>query len=206
MSEAKEATPFERAEALIARWQATHAIDAQSKAEADELFDKLVNLVDAPTATLFKLLRVIAKTQSQTFLAGVEAGRVEARRQLDELEATKEKATPRLVVVFRVNYAHTDVTGVTRTERIRGPLIKVGTLPTSHLRLSNETFDGKTWDVSALHAIIELDASGATVTDMRSAGGTRVNGQVFTKYVGLKPGDVLQFGRVVVTLIAFETE
>ncbi|MCA9583588.1 MAG: FHA domain-containing protein, partial [Myxococcales bacterium] len=84
-----------------------------------------------------------------------------------------------------------------RTERLNQNVIKVGKLPSSHLRIDDET-------VSKMHAVIEVTGPGEIhVIDLGSTAGTLVNGQKVNKHQ-LQSGDELTFGgaRVQVTIEA----
>jgi hypothetical protein len=85
---------------------------------------------------------------------------------------------------------------VTRTEILIGPLIKVGKLSSSQLKIDDES-------VSRMHASIEIKSPNEVVLlDLGSIEGTEVNGEKITRTV-LHTGDSIQFGRVrVVVTIA----
>jgi len=81
-----------------------------------------------------------------------------------------------------------------REETLNEPVIKIGKLASSHLRLEDET-------VSRMHAVVEVTGPGEVqLIDLGSTRGTTVNGARINKAV-LKSGDQVQFGdsRVVVT-------
>jgi len=88
-----------------------------------------------------------------------------------------------------------------REETLSEPVIKIGKLASSHLRLEDET-------VSRMHAVVEVTAPGEIqLIDLGSTRGTMVNGERINKAV-LKSGDQIYFGesRVVVTFGAAETD
>jgi len=81
-----------------------------------------------------------------------------------------------------------------REEIISEPVIKVGKLPSSHLRLDDES-------VSRMHAVIEVNGpDDIQVIDLGSTHGTLVNGDKVAR-TRIKPGDEIAFGqlRVVVS-------
>jgi hypothetical protein len=85
---------------------------------------------------------------------------------------------------------------VVREETLSEPVIKIGKLASSHLRLEEAT-------VSRMHAVIEVDGHGdPQLIDLGSTRGTTVNGTRISKAV-LKSGDLIQFGdsRVIVTFV-----
>lgn len=84
-------------------------------------------------------------------------------------------------------------------ETLSQDVIKVGKLPSSHLRLDDD-------DVSRMHAVIEVGGPDAIyVVDLGSASGTLVNGEKVNKQK-IGDGDTLQFGglKVVVSVGAVE--
>ncbi|MDX2023639.1 MAG: TonB family protein [Deltaproteobacteria bacterium] len=81
-----------------------------------------------------------------------------------------------------------------REEVISEPVIKVGKLPSSHLRLDDES-------VSRMHAVIEVNGpDDIQVIDLGSTHGTLVNGDKVAR-TRIKPGDEIAFGhlRVIVS-------
>src|SRR5467141_1220105 len=81
-----------------------------------------------------------------------------------------------------------------RTETLSQPVIKVGKLASSHLRIDDES-------VSRMHAVIEINGSDdIQLIDLGSTRGTLVNGEKVTK-ARLNNGDEVTFGdvRVVVS-------
>jgi pSer/pThr/pTyr-binding forkhead associated (FHA) protein len=85
---------------------------------------------------------------------------------------------------------------VVREQMLNEPIIKIGKLASSHLRLDEAT-------VSRMHAVIEMAESGSPqLIDLGSTRGTLVNGRRVHKAT-LKSGDEVQFGnsRVVVTFV-----
>jgi hypothetical protein len=82
-----------------------------------------------------------------------------------------------------------------RTESFSQDVIKVGKLPSSHLRIDDES-------VSRMHAVIESGPGGEVfIVDLGSASGTVVNGKKVNK-AQLQNGDEIQLGdtRVIVHL------
>src|SRR6516164_10344681 len=82
-----------------------------------------------------------------------------------------------------------------RTEQLSLSVIKLGKVPSAHLKLDDET-------VSRMHAIIEVNGPGdVSIIDLGSTKGTFVNGQKVNK-AKLQSGDELQLGdtRVVLTI------
>jgi TonB family protein len=80
-----------------------------------------------------------------------------------------------------------------REETLNEPVIKIGKLASSHLRLEDET-------VSRMHAVVEVTGPGELqLIDLGSTRGTTVNGERINKAL-LKSGDQVQFGdtRVVI--------
>jgi TonB family protein len=81
-----------------------------------------------------------------------------------------------------------------REETLNEPVIKIGKLASSHLRLDDET-------VSRMHAVLEVTGPGEIqLIDLGSTRGTMVNGERINK-AALRSGDQVHFGdtRVVVT-------
>lgn len=74
-----------------------------------------------------------------------------------------------------------------REERLTQPVIKVGKLSSSHLRLDDES-------VSRMHAVIEVSGPGdISIIDLGSTKGTIVNGQKVNK-ARLQDGDLILLG------------
>ena len=74
-----------------------------------------------------------------------------------------------------------------REETLTQPVIKVGKLSSSHLRLDDDT-------VSRMHAVIEVQGEGdISIIDLGSTKGTIVNGQKVNK-AKLQDGDMIQLG------------
>src|SRR5262249_20921237 len=77
-----------------------------------------------------------------------------------------------------------------------GPVIHIGREPGCELVL-----EGKASDlVSRRHARIELQPSGATITDLGSSNGTLLNGQLLEAPQPLRVGDRIQMGFTGATL------
>ncbi len=74
-----------------------------------------------------------------------------------------------------------------RTFQATEPIIKIGTLKTAHLQLSAE-------GVGRMHAVIEMANGVATIIDLGTASGTRVNGELVAKK-DLSNGDVIAVGQ-----------
>jgi len=88
---------------------------------------------------------------------------------------------------------HIQENGTARTLVLSKPIIKVGKLPTSDLRIESE-------GIAKMHAVFEVDSSGDIyVIDLGSVLGTRVNGRRVNKST-LQTGDELQFGDVRVSV------
>ena len=88
-----------------------------------------------------------------------------------------------------------------REETLNEPVIKIGKLASSHLRLEDET-------VSRMHAVVEVTGPGEIqLIDLGSTRGTTVNGERINKAI-LRSGDQVQFGdtRVVVNFAASARE
>jgi TonB family protein len=86
---------------------------------------------------------------------------------------------------------------VVREEVLTEPVIKIGKLASSHLRLDDES-------VSRMHAVLEVNGPDEVqLIDLGSTRGTLVNGERIAK-ASLKSGDQVQFGdvRVAITLLA----
>lgn len=69
-----------------------------------------------------------------------------------------------------------------------GRVIKVGRLPSSHLRI-------KSASVSRMHAVVEVSRRAVVIIDLGGDGGTHVNGRKVKK-ASLKNGDQIQIGEV----------
>src|SRR5688572_29466892 len=83
-----------------------------------------------------------------------------------------------------------------KEEILSEPVIKVGKLASSHLRLEDDS-------VSRMHAVVEVNGrDDVQLIDLGSTRGTLVNGERITK-VRLRPGDDINFGdvRVVVSFL-----
>jgi TonB family protein len=85
-----------------------------------------------------------------------------------------------------------------KEEVLSEPVIKVGKLASSHLRLEDDS-------VSRMHAVVEVNGrDDVQLIDLGSTRGTLVNGERITK-VRLRPGDEINFGDVRV-LVSFLDE
>jgi pSer/pThr/pTyr-binding forkhead associated (FHA) protein len=86
-----------------------------------------------------------------------------------------------------------------RTETLSQPVIKVGKLSSSHLRIDDES-------VSRMHAVIEVTGPGdISIIDLGSTKGTIVNGQKVNK-AKLQDGDVVVLGDTRIVLAVGEAE
>jgi hypothetical protein len=86
-----------------------------------------------------------------------------------------------------------------RTETLTQPVIKVGKLSSSHLRIDDEL-------VSRMHAVIEVTGPGEiSIIDLGSTKGTIVNGQKVNK-AKLQDGDVIVLGDTRIVLGVGEAE
>ena len=88
-----------------------------------------------------------------------------------------------------------------REETLNEPVIKIGKLASSHLRLEDET-------VSRMHAVVEVTGPGELqLIDLGSTRGTMVNGERINKAI-LKSGDQIHFGdtKVIVVFAAGAAE
>ena len=80
-----------------------------------------------------------------------------------------------------------------REETLAQPVIKVGKLSSSHLRLDDDS-------VSRMHAVIEVSAPGSiSIIDLGSTKGTVVNGQKVNK-ANLQDGDLIVLGDIRIEL------
>jgi hypothetical protein len=73
-----------------------------------------------------------------------------------------------------------------REARLAQGVIKIGKVPSAHLRIDDES-------VSRMHAIVEVTAAGVHIIDLGSTRGTFVNGQKVHK-AQLRTGDSIQLG------------
>src|SRR6476661_7911012 len=88
-----------------------------------------------------------------------------------------------------------------RTEQLSLSVIKLGKVPSAHLKLDDET-------VSRMHAIIEVNGPGdVSIIDLGSTKGTFVNGQKVNK-AKLQSGDTIVVGetRIELTINASEDD
>ena len=111
-----------------------------------------------------------------------------------EVKHAAEK-TPEPVPASRALRLQIHVPGVAvREETFDQDIVKVGRLPTSHLRFEDD-------NVSRMHAVIERDKNeGWFVIDLGSAGRTIVNDRSVNK-AKLNVGDTMLFGRVSVKVL-----
>ncbi|HWU89375.1 MAG TPA: FHA domain-containing protein, partial [Kofleriaceae bacterium] len=80
-----------------------------------------------------------------------------------------------------------------REERLSLSVIKLGKVPSAHLKLDDET-------VSRMHAIIEVNGPGdVSIIDLGSTKGTFVNGQKVNK-AKLQTGDTIVVGETRIEL------
>jgi pSer/pThr/pTyr-binding forkhead associated (FHA) protein len=87
-----------------------------------------------------------------------------------------------------------------RTEALRGPVIKVGSINSAHLSIG-----GPDTKASRMHAYIQMDGDNVYISDLGSAYGTIVNGQRVNK-AKLKKGDVVTLGDVEMTVVSIERD
>src|SRR5690348_17306861 len=86
-----------------------------------------------------------------------------------------------------------------REERLSLSVIKLGKVPSAHLKLDDET-------VSRMHAIIEVNGPGdVSIIDLGSTKGTFVNGQKVNK-AKLQSGDTIVVGETRIELAIGEGE
>src|SRR5690348_16523293 len=86
-----------------------------------------------------------------------------------------------------------------REERLSLSVIKLGKVPSAHLKLDDET-------VSRMHAIIEVNGPGdVSIIDLGSTKGTFVNGQKVNK-AKLQSGDTIVVGETKIELAIGEGE
>jgi pSer/pThr/pTyr-binding forkhead associated (FHA) protein len=55
--------------------------------------------------------------------------------------------------------------------------------------------------ISATHATVSWNGKGWVLTDTGSTNGTRLNGRDIHRPVAMKPGDVVEFGRIKLKLV-----
>jgi hypothetical protein len=91
-------------------------------------------------------------------------------------------STSKLSLTFRIYKGDQLI----REERLAQGVIKVGKVPSAHLRIDDES-------VSRMHAIVEASGAGVTITDLGSTRGTFVNGQRVHK-AALRTGDSILIG------------
>src|SRR5258705_7333519 len=88
---------------------------------------------------------------------------------------------------------------VLREERLSLSVIKLGKVPSAHLKLDDET-------VSRMHAIIEVNGPGdVSIIDLGSTKGTFVNGQKVNK-AKLQSGDTIVVGETRIELAIGQSE
>src|SRR5690349_20795086 len=81
-----------------------------------------------------------------------------------------------------------------REETLTQPVIKVGKLSSSHLRLDDDS-------VSRMHAVIEVSGSGdISIIDLGSTKGTVINGQKVNK-AKLQDGDLIVLGDIRIEMV-----
>jgi TonB family protein len=73
------------------------------------------------------------------------------------------------------------------THRMARELVKIGRLPTSHLRLEDDA-------IARMHAVLELSGNELRLVDLGSATGTMVNGVPVERSMVVHQGDRLEFG------------
>lgn len=85
-----------------------------------------------------------------------------------------------------------------REDRLVQGVIKIGKVPSAHLRLDDES-------VSRMHAILEVTGDEVSLIDLGSTRGTYVNGKRINK-ARLQTGDVLQLGETRIELAISDAE
>ncbi|MEO8843066.1 MAG: AgmX/PglI C-terminal domain-containing protein [Kofleriaceae bacterium] len=86
-----------------------------------------------------------------------------------------------------------------REETLRQSVIKIGKVPSAHLRIEDDS-------VSRMHAILEVDAAGNVhVIDLGSTRGTFINGHKVNK-AKLESGDAIQVGDVRLEVVFARTD
>lgn len=107
----------------------------------------------------------------------------------------ESQGNPKIPLTFKIYQGEQ----LLRSERLVQDIIKVGKLPSSHLRIDDE-------NVSRMHAVIEVTGEDIFIIDLGSAAGTIVNGSRVNK-CKLQNGDELKLGetRVVVEVGSAET-
>lgn len=73
------------------------------------------------------------------------------------------------------------------THRMARELVKIGRLPTSHLRLEDEA-------IARMHAVLEVSGNELRVVDLGSATGTLVNGVPVDRSTVIRQGDRIEMG------------
>ena len=73
------------------------------------------------------------------------------------------------------------------TTTLTQDVIKIGRLPSSHLRIDDES-------VARMHAVLEVQGENLRLVDLGSAIGSTVNGERVQKSAAVKLGDSLSFG------------
>src|SRR5690349_829492 len=113
------------------------------------------------------------------------------------MEATLTQGNSKVSMTFKIYKGEE----LLRTETLTQDIIKVGKLPSSHLRIEDD-------NVSRMHAVIEITGPREIyIIDLGSAAGTVVNGKKVNK-TQLQNGDEIQLGdtRVVVEISGAEEE
>lgn len=93
-------------------------------------------------------------------------------------------STTKLALTFRI-FQHGQFV---REERLTQGVIKIGKVPSAHLRIDDES-------VSRMHAVLEVSQGVASLIDLGSTRGTFVNGKKINKAT-LQSGDAIQLGDV----------
>src|SRR5688500_18021820 len=100
-----------------------------------------------------------------------ETGRAAVRAMKTPLIPNQSNSNKRVSIRFEIFRGHE----LWRTETLSQDLIKIGKLPSSHLRIEDE-------HVSRMHAVIEINGPDAIfIIDLGSPVGTVVNGQKVSK-------------------------
>ncbi len=73
------------------------------------------------------------------------------------------------------------------THRVARDLVKIGRLPTSHLRLDDDA-------IARMHAVLEVSGSDVRLVDLGSSTGSVVNGALVDRSTAIRAGDRIEFG------------
>lgn len=73
------------------------------------------------------------------------------------------------------------------THRVARDVVKIGRLPTSHLRLDNDA-------IARMHAVLEVNGTDVRLVDLGSSTGTLVNGAAVERSTAIQAGDRIEMG------------